>query len=269
MAWLCSPCWFWETFSASPVRFFCRAKPQDDGFQGNLSWPRPLRSKWFAIVLLLSFFWAYEVFALWSNPWWTAWIAVGYFAAAFLVDSIFRGASFCKYLCPIGQFHFIHSLVSPMEVKVRSTSICETCQTKDCIRGNEQKRGCELDLFLPRKAGNMDCTFCLDCLHACPRNNVGIELVTPGEELLRDPQRSGIGRFSQRWDLSFLVLLLVFLGLANAAAMVAPTVAFEQTLAEFSRTPVACVKTIVFLSMVFFADLAGGRRRFPVATLEP
>ena len=32
------------------------------------SWPRQLRSKWIAIVLLFMFFWAYEAFALWDSP---------------------------------------------------------------------------------------------------------------------------------------------------------------------------------------------------------
>ena len=43
------------------------------------SWPRWLRNKWLAVVLLAVFLWAYEAFALWDSPWWTAWIALGYF----------------------------------------------------------------------------------------------------------------------------------------------------------------------------------------------
>ena len=88
-------------------------------------WPRRLRSKWIAAGLLAAYLWAYEAFALWDSPRATAWIIVGYFAAAFAVDSVFRGASFCKYVCPIGQFHFVHSLVSPLEVKVREPAVCE------------------------------------------------------------------------------------------------------------------------------------------------
>ena len=85
----------------------------------GFEWPRGLRSKWLAVLLLALFLWAYEAFALWDSPWWTAWIALGYFIAAFVVDGLFRGASFCKYVCPIGQFNFVQSLVSPLEVKVR------------------------------------------------------------------------------------------------------------------------------------------------------
>ena len=78
------------------------------------SWPRWLRNKWLAVVLLVGFLWAYEAFALWDSPWWTAWIVLAYFAAAFVIDGFFRGASFCKYVCPIGQFNFVQSLISPL-----------------------------------------------------------------------------------------------------------------------------------------------------------
>jgi hypothetical protein len=56
----------------------------------------------------------------------------------------------------------------------------------------------ELALFQPSKVGNLDCIFCLDCVHACPHDNVGIMTRLPGEELMSDPSRSGIGHLSRR-----------------------------------------------------------------------
>ena len=40
-----------------------------------------------------------------------------------------------------------------------------------------------LELYQPRKSSNMDCTFCLDCVHACPHDNVGILADLPGKDL--------------------------------------------------------------------------------------
>ena len=176
------------------------------------------------------FLWAYEAFALWNSPRWTAWIALGYFIAAFVVDGLFRGASFCKYVCPIGQFNFVQSLVSPLEVKVRDPDVCTTCRTHDCIRGRDEIPGCEMELFQPRKSSNMDCTFCLDCVHACPHENVGISASLPGKDLWSDPVRSGIGRFGKRPDLAVLILILVFGAFANAAGMVGPVVEWQERL---------------------------------------
>ena len=82
------------------------------------------------------FLWAYEAFALWDSPWWTAWIVARLLRRRpSSIDGFFRGASFCKYVCPIGQFNFVQSLVSPLEVKVRDPDVCASCRTKDCIRG--------------------------------------------------------------------------------------------------------------------------------------
>ncbi len=217
---------------------FCMAcpfmVPRDLGrriFSPRRHWPKPLRSKWLAVGLLVLYLCAYEAFSLWDSPWWTAWIVVGYFAAAFTVDGLFRGASFCKYLCPIGQFNFIHSTVSPLEVKVKAPDVCARCTTHDCIRGNARQRGCELELFQPEKVGNLDCTFCLDCVHACPHANVGVLAVVPGSDLAADPFRSSLRRLSRRTDVAVLVLVLVFGAFANAAGMVTPVLEWQERVA--------------------------------------
>src|SRR6266571_70278 len=191
-------------------------------------WPKRLRSKWLAVGLLATYLWAYEAFSLWDSPWWTAWVVIGYFVTALVIDGLFQGASFCKYVCPICQFNFVQSLISPLEVQVRDLDVCRTCTTYDCIRGNDAQRGCELALFQPKKSGNLDCTFCLDCVHACPHQNVGVIAVTPGLGLTHDTYRSSLGRLSRRPDVATLVLVLVFGAPVNAAGMVSPVVAWEQ-----------------------------------------
>ncbi len=224
------------------------------------NWPRRLRSKWPAVVLLGLFLWAYEAFSLWDSPWWTAWIAVGYFAAAFVVDGLFRGGAFCKYLCPIGQFNFVQSLASPLEVRVRDPGVCATCRTRDCIRGRDGVPGCEMHLFQPRKVGNMDCTFCLDCIHACPHDNIGVLAGAPMSDLSRDPIRSGVGRFGSRPDLAALVLVLVFGAFANAAGMVGPVVEWQARFSSLlgQRSPLLAVSLFYAAVLVVLPVLAVG-----------
>ncbi len=200
---------------------------------GSRSWPAWLKGKWLALGLLVAFFWAYEGFDLWNSPWLTAWLVLAYFASAFVVDGFFKGAAFCKYACPIGSFNFVNALASPAEVRVRDAGVCAACETKDCITGRREidprsgerrlvQSGCELWLFQPRKAGNMDCTFCLDCVQACPYDNVGIIARMPGAELVLDPRRSGIGRFTERPDVVALLMAVVFASFVNAAGMIGP-----------------------------------------------
>jgi hypothetical protein len=210
------------------------------------NWPRWLRSKWLAVALLVVFLWAYEAFALWDSPRWTAWIVVGYFVAALVVDGFFRGAAFCKYLCPIGQFNFVQSLVSPLEVKVRDFDVCAACRTKECIRGGIGIPGCELGLFQPRKASNMDCTVCLDCIHVCPHENIGILIDVPGKPLWQDRFRSGLGRFADRRDLAALIVVLTFGAFINAAGMVAPVVEWRDRMASLLRPRSALLVTSLY-----------------------
>jgi polyferredoxin len=228
------------------------------------NWPRRLRNKWLAVGLFVLILFLYELFGLWGNPVYTAWLIVAYFVGALAVDLLFKHASFCKWVCPIGQFNFLASTLSPLEVRVRKTGVCEGCQTKDCIRGMlarpaggrrplpiVSRRGCELALFQPMKVGNLDCTFCLDCVYACPHDNIGIMSRMPGVELSDDAPRSGVGQPSKRTDLAALALAFTFGALLNAFGMVSPVYVVEawlsRALHSTGRTPV--------LSLLFAAGL--------------
>jgi ferredoxin len=185
-------------------------------------WPSWLKNKWTPAVLMAIFFWAYEQFALWDSPRTTAFLLLAYILGALVVDSIFEGASFCKYVCPIGQFNFVASMVSPLELGAKNLDVCASCQTRDCIRGNETQRGCELELYVPQKVGNLDCTLCMDCVKACPHDNIAITAQTPVRDLLRDPIRSSLRRLSARIDVATLILVVIFSSLLSAAVMIAP-----------------------------------------------
>jgi len=228
------------------------------------AFPRRLRNKWAAVGLFVAVLFAYELFDLWSTPWWTAWLIVGYFALALVVDALFQGAPFCKFLCPIGQFNFVASTVSPLEVRVADAGTCTSCATKDCIRGTRAparpqqvvQRGCELALFVPRKVGNLDCTLCLDCVHACPEENIVVGARLPASELWLDPLRSGIGRLSKRLDLAALVVVFVFGALLNAFGMVTPVYALEQAIAErLGTTSEAPVLGLIFVAALVLEPL--------------
>jgi len=241
-------------------------------FKPVLNWPRRLRNKGLAIGLLVALLFAYELFDLWGSPWWTAWLIVGYFVAAIAVDALFKNASFCKYVCPIGQFNFAASTLSPLEVKVRDHDTCLTCETHDCIRGTRDgddrsrviQRGCELALYQPAKVGNLDCTFCLDCVYACPHDNIGITTRVPGAELWDDTRRSGIGRLSKRSDFGVLALVFVFGALLNAFGMVSPVYAVQARLSDLLGTAAEApvLGTLFFVALVVEPALLVGAAAF-------
>jgi len=234
-------------------------------------WPRRLRGKWLGLALLVMVLFSYELFDLWAMPRATAWLVIAYFGLAIVVDVLFSGASFCKHLCPIGQFNFTASVMSPTELRVVDRETCRSCRTSDCIKGRYgpakagphvlTQRGCELGLFLPMKVGNLDCTMCLDCVHACPHDNIALSLRTPGAELLERGRRSGIGRLGQRTDLAVLAVVFTFAALVSAFAMTSPAYAVEQLLATAtgarSEWPILLLVFIVGLVIVP-AVLLGG-----------
>ena len=258
--------------------FFCTACPfvlvRDQGrrlIAPSRKWPRWLRVKWIGIALFIGVLFAYELFDLWALPRATAWLVLGYFAAALAIDLRFKGATFCKYLCPIGQFSFVASTMSPLELQVRQPETCRTCRTVDCIKGRRDeavpsrvlRRGCELALFLPAKVGNLDCTFCMDCVQACPHDNIAVATRVPGLELVDPRRRSGIGWLPRRRDVAALVVLFVFGGLINALGMTAPARAMEQGLANLlgaqSESPVlAALFAIVLIAIpILLLGIAG------------
>ena len=216
-------------------------------------WPSALRNKWTSAVLMALFSWGYIQFDFWNSPFITAWILIGYIVAAFLVDTVFQGASFCKYVCPIGQFNFVASIVSPLELGVKSQQACSDCSTKDCIRGNQTQRGCELQLYLPQKIGNLDCTLCMDCVKACPHENVEIALHLPTRDLIHDPLRSSLRRLSGREDIATMVLVVVFSSLVNAAGMISPVVNFFASITQ--QYPLLSGP---FASLLFTFAICGG-----------
>jgi len=193
-------------------------------------WPAALRGKWLAVALFALYLWSYESFALWDSPWWTAWVVVGYFATCFAVEGLFPRGSFCRHVCPIGQFQFVHAGVSPLEVRVLDVDTCSRCSSHDCLRGKERSPGCPTGLFVPAKEGNLDCTFCLDCVRACPHENIGLVAAAPAAA--RGRGRSPRPERGSGLDVAALVLLLCFGAFVNAAAMTAPIESWQRAWAS-------------------------------------
>ncbi len=215
--------------------------------------PQRLRNKWPAIFSLFALFFVYEYLDLWASPWLTAWLIAAYFAAAFALEAIFRESAFCKYVCPLGSFNFVYSTLSPSGIAVKSHDVCASCVGRECINGSYAAQpvirvdqipladgalserevqhgpggalGCGTELFAPQMRGNLDCTLCLDCVRACPHDNVSWFTRPPGAELSR------ADAWPRRWDISLLVIALAFMGVSNAFGMVPPYYALQETLA--------------------------------------
>ncbi len=181
------------------------------------AWPRWLKGKWLSLGLLLLLLYGYEQWSLWDNPALTATVTLLYFGGAALTDLIFKGNSFCRYVCPLGLFNQTYSMVSPTHVTSKSLSFCKSCTTKECIKGEpeHQQEGCQMSLYMGTKKSNINCTYQMNCARACPYHNVGFETRNPIRELWTDLKKRD---FSQ----GVVVLVLTFAALTNAVAMIGP-----------------------------------------------
>jgi ferredoxin len=215
--------------------------------------PKRLRNKWLAIGALLFVFFLYEWLDLWASPALTAWVIIAYFVASFVLEVMFSESAFCKYVCPLGTFNFVCATSAPTKIGARNLDICQQCVGKECVNGSYSPEpvirineitggndtivhdqrgipGCGTLLFVPQMQTNMDCVLCLDCVRACPHDNVGLFTRMPGQELAQP--RPDSGAWPRRWDVSFLVVALAYLGLVNAFGMIPPVYELMQNIAS-------------------------------------
>lgn len=222
--------------------------------QDGARFPQRLRNKWLSIFSLFALFFLYEYLDLWASPWLTAWLIVLYFVASFALEALFTESAFCKYVCPLGAFNMVYSTLSPTRIAVKAHDICASCVGRECVNGSYARHsvvrvdeiphasgsdaknvevqhgprgalGCGTELFAPRIRSNLDCTFCLDCVRACPHDNVSLFTRAPGAELSRADS------WSRRWDVSLLTIALGFMGVSNAFGMAPPYYALQEWLA--------------------------------------
>ncbi len=279
-------------------------------FLPEFQFPKPLRNKFGVLALTVIFLFSYERFSLWSSPWLTAWLILGYFAAALLADTLFPAGSFCKYLCPLGNFNFALSSAAPTQISARDETVCQSCEGKYCLNGREETAtsraplwgnrhdhvlielpmlevakskvpgavtlepinpepvklesvkpspakplevvpatgrfpGCETDLFVPTIQSNQDCTLCLNCLRACPYDNVALTVRSP----LREAE---VVRPKTDW--AWFVTVLAWAGLVNAFAMIPPFFSLAAWLAVVLHTR----DETVLLLLVQIVGIGGG-----------
>ena len=241
-----------------PTRWLRRFIPQ-------LAWPRALRGKGLVLALTAAYLFAYEAFDLWASPWLTAWLMLGYFGAALVTDTLFPVGTFCRHVCPLGNFNFALSHASPTGIQARDPQVCARCTGHECVNGRAAPSalapdalvllpmlqsaapGCESRLFVPQMTSNQDCTLCLNCVRACPYDNVALVVRSPlavlqGAHLKVDAVLFGI--------------LLVFAGLLNAFAMTPPYAVLARSLARVLGTRSEALVLAVLLALTLGGGMA-------------
>ena len=95
------------------------------------------------------------------------------------------GRIFCKFVCPVGGFIGLYSLMGAVEVKSKNTEVCQKCRDKSCIKGNEKGWGCPWYEYPGNMDRNLYCGLCTECIKTCPNENVAFRTRPFGADLLK------------------------------------------------------------------------------------
>jgi polyferredoxin len=177
------------------------------------NWALPAAS--YAVLL-----WGLDLIFNWSaTPYTFAIWFVAILGLAIVMGIVFKGRTFCKYICPITAPLAVMSRISPIEIRARTqgstysesyiknismlkkstTNIsnnkisrnikmidpeCKECKTHDCGKGNEETEGCPWGQHPSVMMENNACSMCMKCTHSCPSGQpMRLRLRNPLSEL--------------------------------------------------------------------------------------
>ena len=173
----------------------------------NLRWPKRLKGSWLqsGAFLLIGLFSALTL----TDPHVTAWVFAALFVLAIGLSLVFERRAFCSYICPIGGFSGIYAQTAPVELRIIDAEICAKHGDKSCYHA------CPWGLYPVSFRDSAACGLCMECLRACPQDNLALNLRPFGSDI-------GKPRPSNRIDEAFLALVMLGSALAFAAVFVGP-----------------------------------------------
>ena len=172
--------------------------------------PRLLRNMWWRLGLFLLLTWFTALFALDRTPRSTAWLALALTIGAVALAVGVREAR----VLPIrvsGRRHLRAVLDdgAARAVSARDSEVCRTeCRTKDCAAA------CTWFQFPSHMDRGAECSLCLDCVRACPHDNLALRTQPIGERAWR-----GSGRTVQSLDEATTVAAILGVALLQTVVM--------------------------------------------------
>jgi ferredoxin len=226
-------------------------EPGPRRFGLNLRWPKRLRGSWIQSggFLLIGLFSAVTL----TDPHVTGWVLLGLFGLAIGLSLVFEKRAFCTYLCPIGGFSGMYAQTSPVEVRIIQKEICVKHEVKSCYHA------CPWGLYPVAFRDSSACGLCMECLRACPSDNLALNLRPFGTDLGRQKTIS-------RLDETFLALVMLGSVVTFAAVFTGPwgwlkTAAFEiGSLAWVGYASAYLALNLLLLPAIFSTAVWAGQK---------
>ena len=115
----------------------------------------------------------------------------------------------------IGGFSGIYAQIAPVELRVIDTAICAKHGDKSCYHA------CPWGLYPVALRDNAACGLCMECLRACPKDNLALNLRPFGTDIGRTRTANRLESI-RSLDAAFLALIMLGSALAFAAVFVGP-----------------------------------------------
>ena len=170
-------------------------------------WPKALRGSWLQSggFLLIGLFSAVTL----TDPQVTGWVLLAIFGLATLMGIFFEDRAFCSSVCPIGGFSGMYAKAAPVELRVVDKATCANHVEKSCYQA------CPWGIYPLTLKDSSACGLCLECLRACPKDNLALNLRPYGGDLTGNPG-------STRLDEAFLALVMLGSALVFSAVFIGP-----------------------------------------------
>ncbi len=183
-------------------------------FTFNKDFPKSIRNVWLSSFLFFGLTWWDSYGGLVNKPALTAYVLLGFFAAAIGIAVVFKGRAFCRYVCPIGGLIGIYSMFSPVELRNTCLDVCRQHKVKECIKGTEKSYPCSMFQTPMTLDRNNYCNFCSECIKSCSQDNIVIRFRSFAKDLW----------FSAKgyMDEAYLVMTLVGITIVLTGEMVEP-----------------------------------------------
>ncbi len=134
-----------------------------------------------ATALFFLIIWAETVTDMKSSPLLTALLLLGIVFGATLMGVLYKGYTWCRYLCPLGKITGSAATMSLTEFRA-DLEKCKDCKTFYCRRGKGEIRPCPVFLGAYHAKNNLVCLVCGHCLILCDRDSPALYLRHPFRE---------------------------------------------------------------------------------------
>jgi polyferredoxin len=163
-------------------------------------------SFWIVDIIFILITWYDRVYGMTEKPFMSGVIFLGLFFGAVICGILYERRVFCRYVCFLGNVAGTYSMVAPIELTSKDPAKCADCKIKACYFGRKKESGefqagCPFYQIIPGKQGNRFCTFCANCVKACPQDNIALSIRPFGAELWK--------RLFVRFEESFFAKMLV------------------------------------------------------------